>query len=138
MFSQHSKYYVKVFLVLLYILGINQKVINKDYYKLIQIFIEYDVYYTHKVCGCIGQPEWHHYKLVVPVPLMKGGLGNIFISDPQLMVPRSQVNLQKYFGSSYLIKQIIDPREWVTILSSHFVQLTVINAHPHRTVLLYK
>ena len=101
-----------------------------------QIFTEYVVHHTHKFCRCIGQPEWHYYKLIVPLPHTKSGLGNIFVSDPYLMVPESHVNIQKYFGSPHLVKQIIDPREWVTVLYSHFVQLTVINAHLHRTILL--
>ena len=67
---------------------------------------------------------------------MKGGLGNIFVSDLYLMVPGSQVNIQKYFGSSHLVEQIIDPRELVTILYGHFVQLMVVNAHSNHTVLL--
>ena len=52
------------------------------------------------------------------------------------MVPGSQVSLRKYFGSYHLVEQIIDPREWLIVLYSHFVQLTVINAHLHHTILL--
>ena len=61
---------------------------------------------------------------------------NILIVDQYLMVSRLQVNLQKYLGSSYLIEQVIDPREWVMVLDGHFFKLAVIDAHPHRTILL--
>ena len=61
---------------------------------------------------------------------------NILIMNLYLMVPGSYVNILKDFGSSHLIEQVIDPREWITVLDSHFVQLTVINAHLHRTIFL--
>ena len=51
------------------------------------------------------------------------------------MVTRSHVDLQKYIRSSYLIEQVIDPREWVSVLDSHFVELMVIGAHQHCTIL---
>ena len=61
---------------------------------------------------------------------------NILFTNSYLMVPESQRNLRKYFGSSHLIEQVINPGKWVTVLDSHFVQLTVISAHPHRTIFL--
>ena len=67
---------------------------------------------------------------------MKGGFVTILIVNPYLMVPGSQANVRKDFGSSHLVKQIVNPREWVMVLYSHFVQLIVINAHPHHTILL--
>ena len=63
---------------------------------------------------------------------LKGHFMYIFIVDPYLMVSEPQVDL----CSSDLIEQVIDPREWVTVLDGHLVKLAVIDAHSHHTILL--
>ena len=130
------QHYAEVFLVLLFTLRVKQDLLYKYQNKFIKIYIEYIVHHTHKFCICIGQPKQHYYKLVVVVPCTKGSLENILVANPYLMVPRLQINLLKYFGTSHLIEQVIDMREWVSVLDSHFVQLAVIDAHLHRTILL--
>ena len=120
----------------LFILGINKDVIYKYQDKPIQIPTEYVFHHTHKVCGCIGQTKWHQYKLVAAIPHTKGHFINVLIVDMYLIVSRSQVNIQKDLGSSYFIEQVIDPREWVSVLDGHLVKLAVIDAHTHHTGLL--
>ena len=75
-------------------------------------------------------------QLIVVIPCMKGGFLNILVVNRYLMVPKLQVNLGKDLGSSYMIEQVIDPREWVSVLDGHFVKLTVIDPHPHSTILI--
>ena len=53
------------------------------------VFAEYVAHHTHNVYGCIGQHKWNYYKLVVPLPCMKGGFVNILVVNPYLVVPRS-------------------------------------------------
>ena len=83
-------------LVLLLRPRVHQYIIYEHYHKLIQEWFENSVHQVHECCRGICQTERHHQKLIVPVPATEGRLGHILLSDPQLMVTRPQVNIEKY------------------------------------------
>ena len=111
-------------------LGIDQDVIHEDHDKLIQIGLEYPMHDVHECHWCIRQSKGHHRKLKVPITCPERCPRDICLPNPQLMVTTAKV----YFGvdsrSSQLIKQIVDPRQWVPIIDRNLVQLSVINAQP--------
>jgi hypothetical protein len=47
----------KVLLLLFFILGVDQDVINEDHIKLIQLQHEYGVYQVHEMCRSIGESK---------------------------------------------------------------------------------
>ena len=80
--------------------------------------------------------EGHHYELKVPIPRPERCLRDICLPNPQLMVTTTKV----YFGvdsrSSQLVKQVINPQQWVPILDRNLIQLPVINAQSKGLILL--
>ena len=85
----------------------------------------------HEVHDCrwrISQFKGHHRKLKVPITCPEHCFRDICLPNPQLMVTSAKV----YFGvdsrSSQLIKQVINPRQWVPILNRNLVQLSIVNA----------
>ena len=70
----------------------------------------------------------HHCKLKVPIPRPECCLRDICLPNPQLMVTNAKVYLGVDSRSSQLIKQVINPRQWVPILDRNPVQLSVVNA----------
>ena len=79
-----------------------------------------------------------HCKLKVPITRPERCLRDICLPNPQLMVTNAKV----YFGvdsrSSQLIKQIVNPRQWVPILNRNPVKLPVVNAQLKGLVLLLR
>ncbi len=75
------------------------KLINEDNYELVQKLSEHSVHQVHKCCQGIRQSKGHHQKLIMPIPVVEHYLVHILISDPQLMVTKLQVNLEKHVGS---------------------------------------
>jgi hypothetical protein len=53
----------KMFLMLFFILGVEQVVVNEDHDKLVQLRHEYGVHQVHEICRSIGeskrQPNTH-------------------------------------------------------------------------------
>ena len=86
----------------------------------------------------ICQSKGHHRKLKVPITHHKRCLRDICLPNPQLMVASAKVYLGVQSRSSQLIKQIINPRQWVPILDRNPVQLPVINAQSKGLVLLLR
>ena len=84
----------------------------------------------------LAQSKGHHRKLKVPITRLERCLRDICLPNPQLMVTSVKV----YFGvdsrSSQLIKQVINPRQWVPILDLNPVQLSVVNAQSKGPVFL--
>jgi hypothetical protein len=81
--------------MLLFTLGIDQDVINKDYDKLVQLRHEYGVHQVHEMCRSIGESKRHNQILVQPIPGREGSLRNIFRTDLDLMITRMEINLSK-------------------------------------------
>ena len=60
------------------------------------------------------------------IPSPKSCLRDILLPNPQLVVPRSQVNLGEKTGPSKLVKQVINAGKWILILYRHLIQFSVI------------
>ena len=80
--------------------------------------------------------QGHHRKLKVPITRLERCLRDICIPNPQLMVTSAKVFLGVDSRFSQLIKQVINPRQWVPILNRNPIQLSVINAQSKGLVLL--
>jgi hypothetical protein len=64
--------------MLIFILGIDQDVVNKDNDKLVQLRHLYRVHKAHEICRSIGEPKQHNQILIQLVPGGESGLRNIF------------------------------------------------------------
>ena len=128
MVSQQLQNNPQMILMLPLRLGVDQNVIHKDYDKLIQIGLEYPMHEIHECCRCIRQSKGHHCKLKVPITRPEHCHNDICLPNPQQMVTSAKVYLEVDSCSSQLIKQVINPQQWVPILDRNPVQLSVVNA----------
>ncbi|KAJ0555994.1 hypothetical protein HanIR_Chr07g0308621 [Helianthus annuus] len=62
--------------------------------------------------------------------------GDVLISDSQLMVSRSQINLGVIARPLQLVEQVVNTWKRITILHNHIVKLAIVNTHPESTVFL--
>ena len=92
----------------------------------------------HECCWCIRESEGHHRKLKVPITRPKRCLRDICLPNSQLMVTNAKVYLGVDSRSSQLIKEIINPRQWVPILDRNPIQLPVIIAQSKGLALLLR
>jgi ABC-type cobalamin/Fe3+-siderophores transport system ATPase subunit len=53
------------------------------------------------------------------------------------MVPRSEIDLRKELGILQLIQEVIDSRKRILVLDCHSIQIPIVDAHPHRAILLF-
>ena len=93
----------------------------------------------HEVHECrwrIRQSKGHHGKLKVPITCPERCLRDICLPNPQLMVTSAKVYLGVDSRSSQLVKQVINPRQWVPILDRNPTQLSVVNPQSKGLVLL--
>ena len=91
---------------------------------------------VHEYRWRIRQSKGHHCKLKVPITRPERCLRDICLPNPQLMVTSAKVYLGVDLRSSQLIKQVINPRQWVPILDCNPIQLSVVNAQSKGLVLL--
>jgi hypothetical protein len=113
--------------MLLFTLGIDQDVVNKDHDKLVQLRHEYGVHQVHKMCRNIGESKRHNQILVQPVPGREGSLRNIFWMDLNLMITRTEIDLGKDSCTDKLIKENVDAGQWVLVLDGDDIQRLVVN-----------
>jgi hypothetical protein len=88
------------------------------------------------VSGGIGQTKRHHQILIKTVSVGESSLWDIFFMDPDLMIARSKINLQKYLRSNQLIEQEVNAGQWILVLHGYCVVWSVIDAQPLGLVLL--
>ncbi|KAJ9541101.1 hypothetical protein OSB04_027607 [Centaurea solstitialis] len=109
--------------VLLLRLGVDQYIIYEYDHRSIQHWSAHPVHQVHERHRCVRQSEGHHDELEMPVPRPKSHLMNVFLPYFQLMVPGAKIDLREPRGSLKLIEEIVDPRQWVSVLHRELIQL---------------
>jgi hypothetical protein len=84
---------MKMLLMLFFILGVDQDVINKDHDKLVQLQHECRVHQVHEICRSIGEFQRHNQILIQPIPGGEGSLRDVFQTDLDLMVTLIEIDL---------------------------------------------
>jgi hypothetical protein len=46
-----------------------------------------------------------------------------------------KAGLEEILGPLKLVEEVIDPREWILVFDCNFIQGSVINTHPHTSIL---
>ena len=77
----------KVLLMLRLSLEVDQDIIYEYYHRPLQHRPANPVHEIHQHFWSIGEPKWHHHKLVMTITSSEGCLMYIIIPDPHLMVP---------------------------------------------------
>ena len=124
----------QMILMLLLILELDKDVVN----KLIRIGLEYPMHEIHECHWRIHQPEGHHCELEMPILRPKRCLRDISLPNSQLMVIGVKVYLGVDSRPFQMIKQVINPQQWIPILDRNFVQLSLVNAQSKSLVLLLR
>ena len=83
----------------------------------------------HKECRSVGEAEGHNNVLIKTVSSGERGLRNIFLLYLELMISSPQINFSEYFRPTKLIKQIVDPRQWILVFDGNVIQLSVVYTH---------
>jgi hypothetical protein len=112
-----------VLLMLFFILGVDQDIVNEYHDKLVQFWHEYRVHQIHKMCRSIGEFKRHNQILIQPIPGAECSLRSIFRTDLNLMITQTEMNLEKDFSTDKLIKQNIDLGQWIFILDGDGIQI---------------
>ena len=90
----------------------------------------------HEESKGIGEAEGHHGIFIKTVPSSECGLRNIFLFNLELVVSCPSINFGEYLCPTELIKQIIDPRQWIFVFDGDIIHLTVIHTHAEAAILL--
>jgi hypothetical protein len=73
-------------LMLFFILGVDQDVVNEDHNKLAQLWHEYGVHQVHEMCRSIDESKRHNQILLQPIPGREGSFWDVFRTDLDLIV----------------------------------------------------
>jgi hypothetical protein len=104
MVLQTLKHDSQLLFMIFHTLRIYKYVVNEIHDKLVQLQHEYIVHEVHEVCRCIHQPKRHDKILIKLISRRESRLGDIFITDFNLMIAGAEINLGEHLGSLQLIK----------------------------------
>jgi hypothetical protein len=90
--------------MLFFYLGVNQNVIDENHDKLIHVLHEHLSHEIHEIGGGIRKSEGHHGIFIESILRAKRCLGNIRLSNSQLVISQSQINLGENTCSFHLIE----------------------------------
>jgi hypothetical protein len=76
--------------------------------------------------------------LIQTIPRNEGSLRYVALSDFQLLISQSKIDLREHTRTTELIEQIINPRQRVLVLDGNLVQGTIIHAQHLGTILLWE
>lgn len=78
----------------------------------------------------------HYQKFIMSIPSLKYHLQNVILLHPQLVITQSEFNLVELTRSLELNTNIIYSWNMILILNSNLIQLSIINTHFERFILL--
>jgi hypothetical protein len=95
---------------------------------------------VHQSLKClrgVGQSERHDKEFELTMMSAKGGLGDIDVVDPDLMIATVQVELGEEPHVTQLVQQLVDDRDRVHVMHHLGVEGVVIDAKAPRAVVLF-
>ena len=95
----------------------DQDVIQIDKDERIQLLRKHFVHQVLKGCRSVREPKWHHQKFEMVSMRPERSLRYIIFFTGYLMITGGQIDGGKVFGFSQSIPQIIDSRQWGTVLN---------------------
>jgi hypothetical protein len=113
--------------MLLFILEVDQDVINEYHDELVQLRHEYGVHQVHEMCRSIGESKRHNQILVQLVPGRECSLRDVFWTDLDLMITRMKINLGEDLNTGKLIEENVDAGQRIFVLDRNGIQRPVIN-----------
>jgi hypothetical protein len=90
------------------VFGEDEDIIDKDHYEFVELRHKHGVHEIHEVGWGICETKGHHRELVETITSGESSFRNVTRSNFDLVVTRMKVDLGKNFGSSQLIKKIIE------------------------------
>jgi len=111
----------------------HQDVIKVYNHKLAKEGLENLIHESHECTRGIREPKWHQQALIKSHLGFKSGLPLIPFTDPNLVIPTSQINLKEVLGPMELIKHAFQP----SIFDSDLVDGPTIHIHPHGPIFLW-
>jgi hypothetical protein len=111
-------------------LTVNQNIIKKYQDEAAQERPEYVVHQGLECRRGVAQPECHYQEFVQAVVGAKRRLVHVFRAHAYLVVPRSEVQLGEELGTM----ELVDHRDWESILDGERVQRLVVDTEAPQTV----
>jgi hypothetical protein len=96
--TKSLQYNPKMLLMISFSFGVDQNVVNEYHNKLIQLWHEHRVHQVHEMCGSISESKRYNQILIQPIPGGECGFRDIFQTDLDLMITRSEF----YLGENLL------------------------------------
>jgi hypothetical protein len=100
MISQTLQDNSKVLGMLLLIFGIDEDIIDKDHYELVELRHKHGVHEVHEIGWSICETKGHHQELIKTITSGESSFRNVTRSNFDLVVTRMKINLGENFGSS--------------------------------------
>ncbi|BAU01026.1 hypothetical protein VIGAN_11017800 [Vigna angularis var. angularis] len=126
LFPQHAQHCPQVVFMLSLCLRVDENIIYKNDHKLVQVWPKDAVHIIHEHRRSVCYSKWHHYILVVSITRPKSSFLDVVLLHPDLVIPRTQINLREHRCPMQLIQQIINPWQRVFVLDGQLVQLPVV------------
>ena len=104
----------------------NENIVQENNYKVTQVGTHNVIHHGLKCSRGIRQSEAHNTELVVTERSFNCSLRYIFLINPDLVVPRMQVQLGEIGASLYGVEQIVNIRKTGLVLYCYSFLITMI------------
>jgi hypothetical protein len=123
--------------MLLLIFGVDEDIIDKDHYEFVELRHKHGVHDVHEVGWGICETKGHHQELVETITSGESSFRNVTMSNFDLVVTRTKIDLGENIGSSQLIKKNIDSGKRIFVLDGYCIEQSIVNTQPLATILLF-
>jgi hypothetical protein len=123
--------------MLLLIFGVDEDIIDKDHYEFVELRHKHGVHEVHEVGWGICETKGHSQELVESIMSGESSFRDVTMSNFDLVVTRTKIDLGENLGSSQLIKKNINSGKRIFVLDGYCIERLVVNTQPQATIFLF-
>ena len=119
--SKEFQNLVKVLVVFLIILAIDENIININHHEFVEEWTEDFLDQSLECCRGIGETKRHDFVLIVAISGAESCFFDVLFMDSDLMIARAEIDLGKNLGIVQLVDKVFNEQDWETVLDCDLV-----------------
>ena len=107
---------------------IDEDIIKEDQNEVSQVGPKYFIHQCLERGRSICESKWHDQKFIMAIMCAKNCFRDIIRMDPNLVIPRTKIQLGEKMSTMELIHKLINNRDWKLILDCDVIKCSKVDA----------
>ena len=128
MITEKLQYKIHMLEMLIPSVTIDEDIIKEDQNEVSQVGPKYFIHQCLEHGRGICEAKWNDQKVIVAIMCEKISFRDIILMNPNLVIPKTKIQLGEKMSTVELIQKLINNRNWKIILDCDVIKCLKVNA----------